>query len=330
MPLQILYPDAQFDGEPTAEAKVFGPRASLSVYRPRETATITEAIWRACDAIVCYHDVDIGQSIVGMLDRCRLIVRAGVGYDQIDIAACAARGIPVCNTPDYGTTDVADHAIGLMLALARGIVAYNTGLKEDIGIGWNFNAAPTVRRLSGQVLGIVGLGRIGTATALRAKALGMRVVFFDPYRPTGTELALGLARVHSLEALLGAADVVSLHTPLSDETRAMIDSAAVARMKPGTLLVNTSGVRSWIPMPCSKGFVRASSRVRRSTCCRSSRRWAAKRCSWHGGTTIRPWPINSSSRPMRPSTASPAWPICGANRPRPRSTTSMRAGCGIA
>jgi phosphoglycerate dehydrogenase-like enzyme len=240
MPLQILYPDAQFDGEPTAEAKVFGPRASLSVYRPRETATITEATWRACDAIVCYHDVDIGESIVGMLDRCRLIVRAGVGYDQIDVAACAARGIPVCNTPDYGTTDVADHAIGLMLALARGIVAYNTGLKEDIGIGWDFSAAPTVRRLSGQVLGIVGLGRIGTATALRAKALGMRVVFFDPYRPTGTELALGLARVHSLEALLGAADVVSLHTPLSDETRAMIGRDAIARMKPGTLLVNTS------------------------------------------------------------------------------------------
>ena len=240
MPLQILYPDAQFDGEPTAEAKVFGPRASLSVYRPRETATITEATWRACDAIVCYHDVDIGESIVSMLDRCRVIVRAGVGYDQIDIAACAARGIPVCNTPDYGTTDVADHAIGLMLALARGIVAYHTGLKEDIGIGWDFSAAPTVRRLSGQVLGIVGLGRIGTATALRAKALGMRVMFFDPYRPTGTELALDLARVHSLEALLAAADVVSLHTPLSDETRAMIDSAAVARMKPGTLLVNTS------------------------------------------------------------------------------------------
>ena len=238
MTLKILYPDAQFDGEPTAEAQVFGPRASLTVHRPREA--IAEATWRSCDAIVCYHDVDIGDAIVNQLDHCRLIVRAGVGFDQIDIAACAARGIPVCNTPDYGTTDVADHAIALILALARGIVAFNAGLKEDIGIGWDFNAAPTVRRLSGQVLGIVGLGRIGTATALRGKALGMQVVFYDPYRPTGTELALGLTRVHSLEALLALADVVSLHTPLSEETRRMIDGAAVARMKPGTLLVNTS------------------------------------------------------------------------------------------
>ncbi len=240
MTFNVLYPDAQFDGEPTVEAQVFGSRAVLSVYRPGETATISETTWRGCDAIVCYHDVALDEELVGRLERCRLIVRAGVGYDQIAIAACAARGIPVCNTPDYGTTDVADHAIALILALARGIVAYHTGLKADLGAGWDFNAAPTVRRLSGQVFGVVGLGRIGTATALRAKALGMEVVFYDPYRPTGTELALGFKRVDSLNDLLAAADVVSLHAPLSDETRGMIDRRAVACMKPGTLLVNTA------------------------------------------------------------------------------------------
>ena len=240
MSLNILYPDAQFDGEPTFETQVFGSRAKLSVYRPNQTAAISDATWRGCDAIVCYHDVALDEAIVGRLERCRLIVRAGVGYDQIAIAACARRGIPVCNTPDYGTTDVADHAIALMLALARGIVAYHTGLKADLGAGWDFNAAVTVRRLSGQVLGIVGLGRIGTATALRGRAMGMEVVFFDPYRPTGTELALGFRRVNTLNDLLAVADVVSLHTPLSDETRGMIDHGAVARMKPGTLLVNTS------------------------------------------------------------------------------------------
>ena len=240
MTLDILYPDAQFDGEPTIEAQVFGARAKLSVYRPNQTAEISDAAWRNCDAIVCYHDADLGEGLVNRLERCRLIVRAGVGYDQVDIAACAARGIPVCNTPDYGTTDVADHAIGLLLALARGIVAYHAALTADLATGWDFNSAPTVRRLSGQAFAVVGLGRIGTATALRAKALGMRVVFFDPYRPTGTELALGFARADSLNDLLAAADVVSLHTPLSDETRGMIDSRAVARMKPGALLVNTS------------------------------------------------------------------------------------------
>jgi len=240
MTLNVLYPDAQFDGEPTIEAQVFGARAALIVYRPNQTAAIPDATWQACDAIVCYHDLMLDEALVPHLQRCRMIVRAGVGYDQIAIAACAAHGIPVCNTPDYGTTDVADHAIALTLALARGIVGYHTALKTDIAAGWDFMAAPTVRRLSGQVFGVVGLGRIGTATALRAKALGMQVMFFDPYRPTGTELALGLARLGSLDELLAVADVVSLHTPLSDETRGMIDRAAVARMKPGMLLVNTS------------------------------------------------------------------------------------------
>jgi lactate dehydrogenase-like 2-hydroxyacid dehydrogenase len=240
MTLKVLYPDAQFDGEPTIEAQVFDSRATLSIYRPRETASISEDTWRTCDAIVCYHDLMLDEALVPRLERCRLIVRAGVGFDQIAIAACAAHGIPVCNTPDYGTTDVADHAIALTLALARGIVAYHVALKADLNSGWDFAAPPTIRRLSGSVFGVVGLGRIGTATALRAKALGMQVVFFDPYRPTGTELALGLTRVRSLAELLAVADVVSLHAPLSDETKAMIDGAAVSRMKPGAMLVNTA------------------------------------------------------------------------------------------
>jgi phosphoglycerate dehydrogenase-like enzyme len=238
--MKILYPDAQFVGEPTLEAQEFGTRALLSVYHTHETAKISDATWRNCDAIVCYDGIPLDESVIDRLDRCRLIVRAGVGYDHIALSACARRGIPVCNTPDYGTTDVADHAIGLMLALARGIVAYHSGLKADLATGWKYNAAPTVRRLSGQVFGVVGLGRIGTATALRAKALGMEVVFFDPYRPTGTELALGFQRADTIDHLLSVADVVSLHTPLSEETRNLIDRGAIARMKPATLLINTS------------------------------------------------------------------------------------------
>lgn len=240
MALKFLYPDAQFAGEPILETEVLGSRAELSVHRANQATAISDDVWRNCDAIVCYDGIPFNEALVGRLDRCRLIVRAGVGYDHIALAACARQGIPVCNTPDYGTTDVADHAIGLMLALARGIVAYHAGLKADLGAGWNYSAAPTVRRLSGQVFGVVGLGRIGTATALRAKALGMQVMFFDPYRPTGTELALSFQRADSLDALLSAADVVSLHTPLSEETKNLIDGRAIARMKPGMLLVNTA------------------------------------------------------------------------------------------
>jgi lactate dehydrogenase-like 2-hydroxyacid dehydrogenase len=240
MTLKVLYPDAQFTGDATIENDVFGDRAKLSVFHDNEIPPYDAALWGEYDAIVCYHDANLDGSLIKRLGRCRLIVRAGVGFDQVDIATCAALGIPVCNTPDYGTTDVADHAIALMLALTRGIVTYHNAMKADVATGWNFAIAPTIRRLSGRVFGVVGLGRIGTATALRAKGLGMQVVFFDPYRTTGTELALGFTRAKTLDELLGAADVISLHTPLSAETRNMIDRSAVKKMKSGAFLVNTS------------------------------------------------------------------------------------------
>jgi hypothetical protein len=200
MSLTVLYPDAQFTGEADIERKVFGANALLHIFRARHVGEIPMELWSSSDAILCF-DIEIRANNIADASRCRQIVRAGVGFDNIDIAAAAAKSIPVCNTPDYGTTDVADHAIGMMLALTRGIVAYNEVLKTEGAAGWNFMRAPTVRRITGCVFGIIGLGRIGTATALRAKALGMKVVFFDPYKPSGTELALGVGRVDQLEAL---------------------------------------------------------------------------------------------------------------------------------
>ena len=240
MTLKILYPDAQFAGEASIEKKVFGERAELSVFHDDEIPPYDAPMWSGYDAIVCYHDANLDGSLIKRLDRCRLIVRAGVGFDQVDVATCAVLGIPVCNTPDYGTTDVADHAIALVLALTRGIVAYHNALKADFNAGWAFATPPTIRRLSGRIFGVIGLGRIGTATALRAKGLGMQVVFFDPYRTTGTELALGFSRAKTLDELLAAADVISLHTPLSAETRNLIDRAAIKKMKPGAFVVNTA------------------------------------------------------------------------------------------
>ena len=103
-------------------------------------------------------------------------MRAGVGFDHIDLEAAAERGMPVCNTPDYGTSEVADHAMALMLALRRGIVSYHQNLVASPQAGFDYTLAPLVSRLRGRTFGIIGLGRIGTATALRAKAFGMNVV----------------------------------------------------------------------------------------------------------------------------------------------------------
>jgi phosphoglycerate dehydrogenase-like enzyme len=176
--------------------------------------------------------------VIEALERCRVIVRMGVGFDVVDAAAAARRDISVCNIPDYCTNEVADHTLGLLLALTRHIPAYSEGLRAG-NEAWTWDAAGPVHRITGRTLGIVGLGRIGTAVALRARAFGMRVVFTDPYARDGMDRALGLERL-TLDELLSQADYVSLHTPLTDETRGLAGAGFFAKAKPGMVLVNTS------------------------------------------------------------------------------------------
>ena len=236
----VLMPDALFEDDAEIEREVLGDLADIVLHHELIADRIPGEEWRRADALIVYYGVPVERQLVERLDTCRILVRAGVGYDHIDIAACAARGIPVCNVPDYGTTEVADHAIALMLALARGLMSYHARLLADPHAGWHWSGAPLVRRLRGGTFGIVGLGRIGTAASRRAKALDMDVCFYDPYLPDGTELAHGYRRVDSLEALLAASDVVSLHCPLTDDNRNMIDEAALGAIKPGAFLINTA------------------------------------------------------------------------------------------
>lgn len=191
------------------------------------------------DALLVYHFIHVSRKTLERLDRCRLIVRCGVGYDNVDLAFARERGIDICNVPDYGTEDVADQAIGTAVALARGVAYLNSRLRAGQG-PWTYTQAAPLQRLRGQVFGILGLGRIGTATALRAKALGMDVAFYDPYKQDGYEKALGVRRAETLEALLEQAFVLSVHCPLTEETRHLIDAAAIARMPRGAYLVNTA------------------------------------------------------------------------------------------
>jgi phosphoglycerate dehydrogenase-like enzyme len=188
-------------------------------------------------AIILWHGPLVTPEVIARLRNCRVIVRNGVGFDSVDIAAAAKAGIPVCNVPDYGTEEVADHAIALTLALYRQLFPLDTEAKS---LGWKINVSVKMRRLRTQTFGLVGLGRIGTATALRAKAFGFRVVFFDPYVPAGVHKAVGIERVGRLDELLKISDTISIHCPLSAETRGMIGEKEIARMKPGAFLVNTA------------------------------------------------------------------------------------------
>jgi C-terminal binding protein len=191
------------------------------------------------DAVMIYHTLKFTARSIEKLSRCRLIVRCGVGYDNVDWKLARQRGIPVANVPDYGTEEVADSAIGLMLALTRGILLLNSQLRQG-GFDWSYSHASPLRRLRGRVLGIVGLGRIGSAAALRGKALGMDVVYYDPYAPDGRDKSLGILRVESFDELLSQAFVVSLHCPLTEETRHLIRAETLEKMPAGSYLVNTS------------------------------------------------------------------------------------------
>ena len=237
--MRILIIDPQFQGEPDIERAVSGPDPVFDIVG---FGPVPEQSLRLADGIMnCRSRHAIPAALVAQMDRAQVIVQAGVGFNHIDIDACARNGIAVCNTPDYGTMEVADHAIGLMLALVRAIPCYGERLLGDEA-AWNTSAlpAPPVRRLRGQTMGIVGLGRIGLATAMRARAFGLRVLFHDPYLPPGAELSVSLDRAATLGELLSQSDIVSLHCPMTPETTGLINDAALAQMKPGAILINTS------------------------------------------------------------------------------------------
>ena len=195
---------------------------------------------RVADAVInCAASIPVGVD-PDEFKHCRIVVREGVGYDNLDLAAWGARGVPVCNVPDYGTTEVADHALALVLALTRGTVTYADAVRRNPATGWTYAGAPLMRRLRGQTFGVLGLGRIGLATARRAAAFDMRVIFHDPYLPNGAELAVGLPRIRSLDEFMTSSDIVSVHTPLTDETRNLIGPASLSMARAGLILINTA------------------------------------------------------------------------------------------
>jgi phosphoglycerate dehydrogenase-like enzyme len=240
MSLRILFPDQIHPGTLDFEHQVAGTDAVFDVHHAERVEDIPEAAWAAADGIVVYHVMALDDKAAARARRCRIVVRAGVGFDHVDLEAWGRRGIPVCNTPDYGTTEVADSAIAYMLAFSRGVASYDEYLRADPVANWDYNHAPAMLRLRGARFGVVGFGRIGTAAALRAKGFGMDVAFYDPYLPNGAELPHNFQRCRTLAELLGCSDVVSIHTPLTPETRGMIGAKSVASMKRGAILINTA------------------------------------------------------------------------------------------
>ncbi|RFU25344.1 hypothetical protein B7463_g10994, partial [Scytalidium lignicola] len=242
-----LYPDNEL------EEQVFAPSPTQS-YRLKylqaylcppgtETAkpwsAIPEEIRSEVDGIMVLK-AHFSEQDLQLFPRLKVFVRMGVGYDRVDRIALAKRGVTLCNIPDYGTGEIADHALGLTLILRRGILLHHDRQRANPPAPWMYIDASLIARLQQSTFGILGLGRIGTAAALRAKAFGFHVLFHDPYLSNGVDKSLGIERTKDIKELFQRANVLSIHCPCTRETRGIIGFDLLSLLPCGAVLVNTA------------------------------------------------------------------------------------------
>jgi D-3-phosphoglycerate dehydrogenase / 2-oxoglutarate reductase len=205
--------------------------------RPKQCQSEEEIIALAEDAdavLNCYAKMT--SPVIEALKRCRIIARYGIGVDNVDVSAATRAGILVTNVPDYCIDEVSDHALALLLNLARRIGAADLAVKAGT---WDVVAHAGIRRLRGQTLGLIGFGKIARALASKAQSLGMKMLAYDRYLESDLIAGHGAEAV-ALDRLLAEADAISIHVPLSPETRNLIGERELARMKPTAFLINTS------------------------------------------------------------------------------------------
>ena len=178
----------------------------------------------------------VSGAVLDAAPKCRLVSRYGVGVDNIAVAHATELGIPVTNVPDYCFEEVSDHAMALLLACARRIVSFADATRRG---QWDVKSGRPIFRVRGQTLGLIGFGRNGRALAAKAQGFGLKLIIYDPWVTAEAVAAFG-TQTDDLEALLRAADYVSVHVPLTDATRGLINTHALRLMKPTAYLINTS------------------------------------------------------------------------------------------
>jgi D-3-phosphoglycerate dehydrogenase / 2-oxoglutarate reductase len=193
------------------------------------------AVARDADAVLVTY-AKLPGDLLRQLRRCKAIGRFGLGVDNIDVQAAAECGITVTYVPDYCMREVSDHAMALLLALARKVVFSNNLVQAG---RWEMPAVVPIRRLEGQVLGLIGFGNIPRQLAPKARAFGLRVITHDPFVPPHVLAQAGVVNV-SFDELLARADFVSIHAPLLPETRGLFDAHTFAKMKRGAFIINTA------------------------------------------------------------------------------------------
>ncbi|MGC9530391.1 MAG: C-terminal binding protein [Candidatus Bipolaricaulaceae bacterium] len=193
------------------------------------------AVGEDADALIS-QAAPVPGEVIARLRRCRALGRFGIGVDNIDVRAATQAGIPVINVPSYCEDEVSDHTIALLLTWARKTALYTDHVRRR---GWDWKTGRPIHRLQGRVLGVLGFGKIARRVARKGRAFGLVVIGHDPYVPAGAFAEEGVEQV-DFDALLTRSDFLSVHVPLTDATRHLIDREALAKMKPTSCIINTS------------------------------------------------------------------------------------------
>jgi D-3-phosphoglycerate dehydrogenase len=233
MPYLVVVPDSLNQ----AGLEVLRASEEIELHAPgKMTRDETLAAIPPAHALIVRSDTRVNTELLDQATNLKIVVRAGVGVDNIDLDECTRRGVVVMNAPDGNTISTAEHAFALILALARRIPQAHASLGQG---RWD-RKQYVGTEVRGKTLGLIGFGRVGRAVAQRASAFGMKEIAYDPFVPAHVARHLGLSLVPTLDELLAEADVISLHALITSDTKEMINAANIARMKDGVLLVNTA------------------------------------------------------------------------------------------
>ena len=233
MTLKIVITDCSW-GTIDVETKYLPQEATVEGYQLKSEEEVI-ALCRDADAILAEY-APLSEKVLKQLKKCKIISNSSIGVDNIDVKAATELGIAVANVPGYCAYEVAEHTMALILASCRNIVRYNKAIKE--GNAWDIDSAPPMKRMKGQVLGLIGFGNIAQNVAVRAKSFGLKVIAYSSV-PKELTNSLGVESV-DLEQLLRDSDIISSHVPLSEKTIGFFNKKVFLKMKKKPLFVNTA------------------------------------------------------------------------------------------
>ena len=232
--MKALFTDYQYE-DIHQELKILtATGAEIVDLQQDKSITLAEAV-RTADAIIVQY-AEMTAELIATMERCKMIIKYGIGVNNIDVAAAAAKGIYVCNVPDYGIDEVSNTAISMMMSLHRKLPATQNALRKGT---WGYDVMIPIKRLSGSVLGLVGLGRIPSLVAKKMAGFGVELIACDPYVNPTHAAELGVKLV-DFEMLCKESDIISIHCALTDETHHMFNADVFKAMKSNAIIINTA------------------------------------------------------------------------------------------